>query len=786
MPLPKRVISSFWWWISFKRAANPPGLIGLGLFFAQTALAIGGKEAIHFSADQQIWDRKTNQVELIGHAAVTQPGETLTADYIKLNLEDRILDAQGHCIYIMGQSSIYGHQMHFNLETHTGTVIKGRVSNESFTLRGEKITQVGPRHYLAEQSSYTTCHDCEASWSFESQKIDLEFEGYGYLSNVTGRIKNTPAFWFPYLIIPLKTKRQTGFLFPSISASGNNGATFVLPFFWAISRSADLTLGLGEYSARGTRVESETRYQLSARSGGVVRMFYLNDRKNESLRNRWGVDIAETQELPWGIDQKLKLTEVSDNLYPFMFPSDVPGAGEAFQSSYLAFSKSSPDFSGYLSFQRYRNLLNSTPADPLAQRNGFDSRTVQALPSAFLTTNDRFLLGTPLVGGLSVGFTHFTRQAGWYDLDRDRLGLPLGAPLPSHPPDFLPGVDPIRSATRVSITPSVYATLRPWDRFSLVPSLQYRGFFYNFAGSVPNLNRGYLLFQTDFSTQLERIFEFPDSPDTPRAKHLIRPFLTYSFIPLILETPSNHPFLEQMKSAQKQNKLGYNFDNHDIVPVTYSASNANYFIPLGNSLSYGFTTQWVRRKGKLELPQASYQRSIEWSTGQSLNFMELTQPVNQNKPNPFSRLFSGLLLNFDRFTSQTTYYYYPDIDDVSARSMITSRLSYVMDRAVHQRVLNFDRSFNLSYSYFKQVNAPTSNLTASMNFSLNDYVLPTLEFSYNFVTRQLLGGRLNLSLQSPSRCWVFSTSVGYISGLPGLNFSFNWALNLTGSGFSGV
>src|SRR4051812_26483720 len=49
---------------------------------------------IHFSGDKQIWDRRTNQVELFGNAAVSQPGETLTADYIHMDLNARTLDAR--------------------------------------------------------------------------------------------------------------------------------------------------------------------------------------------------------------------------------------------------------------------------------------------------------------------------------------------------------------------------------------------------------------------------------------------------------------------------------------------------------------------------------------------------------------------------------------------------------------------------------------------------------------------------------------------------------------------
>jgi hypothetical protein len=364
--------------------------------------------------------------------------------------------------------------------------------------------------------------------------------------------------------------------------------------------------------------------------------------------------------------------------------------------------------------------------------------------------------------------------------------VPFGTAVPANPPAFRPGIDPLREATRISVTPSLYTAFRPLDVLSVMPSLEYRGFFYNFGGLVPNLSRGYLLFQVDMSTQLERVFDFPNDPEVPRTKHLIRPILTYSYIPWVIEDPVGHPFLSQIVNAQKNNITGYNFDDNDIVPIGYTKNGANYFVPLGNSLAYGFTTQWVRRKGAIDSSAASYQRAIELSAGQSVNFQEFTNPVEPGRPHPWTRFFSILNLSFDRFSSSTTYYYYPDLVDPNTRHTVSTGLSWILERATHQRILTFDRSVSLGYSFFRVINAATSNLSGTVNFSLSDYVLPTGTLSYSFVTNQLLNASLGVQLQSPSRCWRFSTGLGYDSSRSGLEFRFEWSLNITGSGFGGV
>ena len=785
MPVPRRLIDLFWQYGLF--------LFIFILFNITSLWALTENQPIHFSGDKQIWDRKANRVELFGHAAVTQFGETLTADHIILDLNTRILDADSNCVYVAQEAVIWGEEMHFNLDTRTGTVIGGRVGNESFLLRGERINKIGPGRFQTHWGDYTTCKDCSASWSLQGQDVDMQVGEYAYLSNVTTRIKDTPAFWLPYLIIPVKTKRQTGVLFPTFSSSDSNGFMFLLPMFWAINRSSDMTLGLGQYAARGSRAEWEGRYALSPRSVGKANFYYLSDRVFQNIRpNRMALDVAQTQELPWGFEIKTRLSEVTDNLYPFYFGSDLPSAaGEAFLASNITLSRTSSEVSSFVSMRRYRNLVTTLPGNQNLQSYQFDPRTVQAYPTALMTTNDRFLGGTPFIGGLTLGFTNFTRAASAFDFDQSNV--PFGSP----PPLGLipqPGIDPIRTATRFSVSPSLYTTFRLFDVISVVPSLKLNQYFYNFSNQIPNLSRSYLLFQTDLMTQFEKIYEYPDDANIPRVKHLIRPLLTYSLIPARYE-PEGNPFIQQIKQQGRSTFTpGYNFDNNDIVPYSYQQSSANYFNPLGNSLAYGLTTQWIRRRGAVDAPSATYQNIIELNAGQAVNFLELTNPADPGTPHIFTRFFSGMNLNFDHLTSQTTYYYYPDVFPVSSRHTISTSTSYIIERSMHRRILTYDRSVSLAYTLSNLPGSgDTSNLSATLNFSLSDYLLPFFTLSYSFVPPPtapdalgvFLGGTGGIQLQSPSQCWKLTTNVGYAPAT-GFSYNFDLALNLTGGGFGGV
>ena len=195
------------------------------------AHATGEDEPLQTSGDKSYWDRKHHRVKLIGHAVARQEGETLTADEIDMDFVTRMLDAKGNAVYITSESIIYGDEMHLNMDTRTGVVIGARISNDKFTLSGERINKLSQERYQGHWSEYTTCKDCPNSWSLESEDVDLTFDGYAFMSNVTWKIKDAPTLWLPYLVIPVKSRRQSGFLFPKFGLATNNGLTFVESVF---------------------------------------------------------------------------------------------------------------------------------------------------------------------------------------------------------------------------------------------------------------------------------------------------------------------------------------------------------------------------------------------------------------------------------------------------------------------------------------------------------------------------------------------------------------------------
>ncbi|MGE4233266.1 MAG: LPS-assembly protein LptD [Bacteriovoracia bacterium] len=694
---------------------------------------------------------QNNKMECFGNVYIRRPKELLTADYAILDLNTDQLHAEGNVVYFTPDTVIYGSKMDFNFMTDTGVIRDGRVESDKYQLLGETIERISEKHFKAIDGEYTTCRDCPASWTLAGREVDLTVDGYAFMNSVYIKINDTSTLYLPYAIIPVKTRRQSGFLFPKWELVSPNGFTLMVPYFWAISRSADATIGLGYLSLRGLKAQTEFRYFLTPRSHGEFKGNYVQDKTFE--HNRYGVNYGHNWVLPWRVEQKLNWLDASDRDYVRNFPGDIPGRGEPALMSEASLSRAGRNISFFVDAKRIKNLL--TPGV-----TGFDPDTVQLLPAVSIATSDhRFGKKFPLHWGIRASYYRFWRVAPSFD---EIYPADFVAP---YKPFFYPGYTPLRRAQRFSVTPELYYTARIAENWEMIPSVQYRSFFYTFdKGVASNTQRGYLIAQNEVATTVERVYG--DS-----VKHKIRPSVVYSNIPLIQENKS-HPFIQQL------GRSGSQFDDFDIVPITHDSL---YFVPLGNSLTFRLNNKFITKEGEPGSPM-SYQKSVEVTSGQSVDFIGFRKKPKQ----PLSRFFTTAIMNTKKVVGMGEYFYYP----YSKSSTYNIGVTYLFHRYVH-RLTVFERSLGLNYSY-NQVTTHSHSVGATLNFSINDMWATLLGATYAFPSTlnnnespgKMLDVRAGISFQSPSQCYKLVLLASKRVDVARPTVTFNVPINLTGEGFT--
>lgn len=276
--------------------------IGIFLFFlagipalsaAENApLSIGG---VTVTADDMTRDEVEETLHAKGNVKAKWSGYTLFSDTVLIRLADDEAFAEGKVILKKEGIDFYSDRMNINYVTQKGEAGKGLifVKQRNFTIRGERFFKTGPEDYRVERGSFTTCNGDAPSWKFTASDLNLTIDDYAVGKNAVFYVADMPLFYTPYILFPVMTDRQSGFLFPRFGSSSKKGLNLDIPYYWAISPSQEATFDLDLQTKRGAGVGLDYRYLRPNESSGQVKGYIIYDIDKEWVRGDLTVKFKE-------------------------------------------------------------------------------------------------------------------------------------------------------------------------------------------------------------------------------------------------------------------------------------------------------------------------------------------------------------------------------------------------------------------------------------------------------------------------------------------------------------
>ncbi|WP_333654533.1 LPS-assembly protein LptD, partial [Dissulfurispira sp.] len=218
-----------------------------------------------------------------GNVRIEEEGSVLIADRAVLYQKTSDAEAMGNVIYEDNETFINTERAELNLKTKTGKLYNALIffKKGNYWVNGDNVSKIKEDHYYADTATFTTCDSespSKADWCFKGSNVDIMVGKKFTAQNVTYRIKGMPVLYSPYMWAPVKTERETGFLFPVIGNSSTRGFQFSPAFFWAIDENKDATFYLDYYSKRGIGKGIEYRY-LDFDDKGRWYIYHLKDKE---------------------------------------------------------------------------------------------------------------------------------------------------------------------------------------------------------------------------------------------------------------------------------------------------------------------------------------------------------------------------------------------------------------------------------------------------------------------------------------------------------------------------
>ncbi|MBW1636626.1 MAG: LPS-assembly protein LptD [Deltaproteobacteria bacterium] len=493
--------------------------------------------------------------------AVLQATATIKADWIVYDVDLESIKAKGNVQIITADDQLRATEATIKLADGTGrftdaTIIRKR---HSLHLEGKSIEKTGFDTYKITDGWVITCNikDGEVPpWSFSSSEVDIQPGGYAFLKHAKLNIRNIPVFYTPWLVVPVKNTRQTGFLFPEVSSSKNGGFGFNLPFFWNISESMDATFFPEFYTNRGFMPGAEFRYVERATDKGMFAANYLDDNLSDPSETDYYDDTGFTHTNSDRYWIRGKADHIFGNSWHSRLDIDVVSDQDyltEFKSGSTGFKKNQDQYLDTFGrgFQTETDTLRKNTFKILRSWDGI------AFETNFLAINeaesDPGDINTPLWKLPSVDFT------GAVPLWTSNFTLDWNADYVNYwREDGIGG-------NRIDLRPSIAAPIPLSPYLESRAELGIRDTFYtiqNYGGANwdkdDTQNRFLTEFETEVATTLERDF-FPGGESLRSAVHQIRPFIKYGYVQDVDQ--EDLPFFDDVDQVDGRNAISYGIDN---------------------------------------------------------------------------------------------------------------------------------------------------------------------------------------------------------------------------------
>lgn len=738
------------------------------------AQAAANVQGLAFNAQSLFRDMENETMELEGQVQIVYQSQHLKSDRAKINFRTRQAELFGNVEIVTNKTTVGGDAATLDYENSTGIIYNGYVQSGPVVFSGAILHKVSEDEYYVADAEYTTCTNCPPTWGFSGSHIRAELGGYAYIKNSFLKIYSVPVFWLPYLMVPLKSDRQSGLLTPRLENSSVGGLAISQGAFWAISRSTDATFSFTNYEKRGLKALGEYRYVLNENSYGNLNTAFIIDRVFKSDErvtgfqspeekgkdiNRWFAKYEHYYEMPNDYIQRAQINAASDLQYPKDFSEETLNHGDSAMENRVSLTKNT--FAQHYSMDSsyYINMLN---ADPLEG----NSNAVHRLPELRFSQVDQKIGSTQFLYAVDLNYVNFARAGQSYDnLSTWSDGKTRYVSNSCNDPrynttdpscelvqdgTFDPNTDMLRTGQRLDMNATVYRPLSLGQFLDVLPGVSYRETHYNFNTlEDPNNIRRYARLHMSAKTSISRVFTMDDTAKSEKYKHEFQPEVVATTIPWLNhprhpffgngpETDGTYYYADTLTDADVASPYGVQFDYNDRL---YDRG----------LVTFVFNNKLVQKKWSGDLP---YYRQIA-----SLKFFQSYDTYQANLRNPTRDVWSditGILdIRLDHFQTYTTMNYFPTqkVTNISSRVRLNNdygqffQVSLAKTYAINPNSPEVDQKTRIEdYTFAAGFTSGHINMMGKFVYNANWENTRDKFKSWAYV----------LQLKPPGECWIIN------------------------------
>lgn len=448
---------------------------------------------VELEADQLSYDRENGIYHASGDVRLLQGDLEVRGPSLQWNQKSGDINADDGIRLISPDEELSGSRASYNIINGTGTIDQGTIylREENLHIKGDRIERLGERKFHVEGGTFTTCDGDVPSWKFGASQIDVTMGGYARARNMVFYLKDIPSLYFPYMIYPAKTERESGLLIPGIGYSDKRGFQYNAAYYQVLGINQDATFFLDYLSKMGIGKGLEYRYVFGNENAGEARLYHIDVDEVDDVvvdEERYAIEWQHSGWLPGGVRVSADIEYVNDDDYFDDFGDVAEEYNKDSVESVFSLTKNWGKAS-LVGEMKYTKDLETE-----------DDTTLQRLPRVTFDIVRTRLADSIFSYTLDSEYTHFWRQEGL-------------------------------TGERLMVKPTLAADIQILNAISVTPEIAYRErFYWGLSDGSDDDNEGLPEFSTKIHTRLQKIYN-GGFWGISKLRHTLEPEVTYRFIP---------------------------------------------------------------------------------------------------------------------------------------------------------------------------------------------------------------------------------------------------------------
>ena len=203
------------------------------------------------------------KVTLTGNVKLQQGNRSVTTQQATLNTDTLEAELTGGVFFEEPFVAIHGEVADLNLDTKAADLDAVDFLLFQPELRGDaqRLSRDEAGTLALEDVAFTRCEPGNNGWQIKSSRMTVEEDAiFATARNAVLRMKGVPVFYTPYIRFPVSDDRQSGFLFPGIEYSGDEGLDLTVPYYLNLAPNYDATVSPRYIGKRGINLAAEFRH----------------------------------------------------------------------------------------------------------------------------------------------------------------------------------------------------------------------------------------------------------------------------------------------------------------------------------------------------------------------------------------------------------------------------------------------------------------------------------------------------------------------------------------------